>query len=96
MVESQGHIEGAHCEHQVTLYALSTCIWCRKTREFLEAAGVAFDSVYLDLLPGEDLEAMREKVRAWNPRVSFPTLVVDEAVCIVGAKTDDIKEALGL
>ena len=45
MVESQGHIEGAHCEHQVTLYALSTCIWCRKTREFLEAYQAKFGEI---------------------------------------------------
>ncbi len=96
MAEAHGHVEGIHNDHQVTLYALSTCIWCRKTREFLEAEGIAFDYVYLDLLEGDELEAAREQVRTWNSRVSFPTLVIDDKVCIVGAKTDDIKEALGL
>jgi len=36
MTEAKGSVTGAHQEHQVKFYGLSTCIWCRKTREFLE------------------------------------------------------------
>ncbi len=96
MAEARGHVEGKHSGHEVLLYALSTCIWCRKTRTYLEEQGVAFDFVYVDLLDGDEREAAKDTVRAWNPATSFPTLVIDNKTCIVGAKTEQIAEALGL
>jgi glutaredoxin len=47
-------------------------------------------------LEGEEQQEVLEQVRQWNPRTSFPTLVVDESESIVGYKPDQIKEALGL
>lgn len=96
MAEPRGSVAGAHQEHQVKFYGLSTCIWCRKTREFLEEEGVAFDFVYVDLLQGDERETVKEEIRAWNPRVSFPTIVIDDAQCVIGFKTDELKQVLGL
>jgi len=97
MTEARGYVEGEHNEHEVMLCALSTCIWCRKMREFLEAEGIAFNFVYVDLLDGEERDAVKAEVRQWNPRASFPTVVIDGGEhCVVGAKTDSVKEVLGL
>ena len=96
MTEPRGHITGTHQKHKVKLYALSTCIWCRKIRQFLESENVTFDFVYVDLLTGEEREAEKDALRAWNPRVSFPTVVIDEETCVIGSKIDRLKEALGL
>jgi glutaredoxin len=96
MPEAAGSIEGQHNEHKVMLYALSTCIWCRRTRRFLEANDVAFDYIYVDLLEGLEREDVLSKVRRWNPSASFPTLVVDDDQCVVGARLDRIKEVLSL
>jgi hypothetical protein len=35
-------------------------------------------------------------VRRWNPATSFPTIVVDDSKSVVGYKTEELKEALGL
>jgi glutaredoxin-like protein NrdH len=35
-----------------------------------------------------------QKVRAWNPSCSFPTIVLDDKKCIVGYREDEIREAL--
>ena len=77
MAEPRGNVSGVHDEHQVTLYALSTCIWCRKTRQFLEDEEVAFNFVYVDLLEGDEREEVKDQIREWNSRVSFPTIVID-------------------
>jgi glutaredoxin len=63
---------------KVTLYALSTCGWCKKTRNFLDENHVEYDCVYVDLLQGEEKQAIMEEVRKWNPRSSFPTIVIDD------------------
>ena len=96
MAEPRGKVEGTHSAHSVMLYALSTCIWCRKTRQYLEDEKVAFDFVYVDLLQGDEREGVKEEVLRWNPRVSFPTVVIDGSTCVVGYKLDELKEALGL
>ncbi|MFL7793148.1 MAG: glutaredoxin family protein [Anaerolineae bacterium] len=96
MAEPRGSVPGPHDEHQITFYGLSTCIWCRKTRQFLEEQGVKFDYVYLDLLHGEEREDMKEQVRRWNSAVSFPTIVIDNEQSVTGFKPDKLKETLGL
>lgn len=95
-MEARGSVNGPQADHQVDFYGISTCIWCRRTRKFLEEQGVSFDFTYVDLLEGEEQQEVLEQVRQWNPRTSFPTLVVDESESIVGYKPDQIKKALGL
>ena len=96
MTEAQGSVQGSHNEHHVKFYGLSTCIWCKRTRQFLESQGVAFDYAYVDLLRGQEREEALTVVRRWNPATSFPTIVVDDSKCVVGYKEDELKEALGL
>ena len=78
---------------RVTLYALSTCIWCRKTRQLLDQLGVAYDYEYVDLLPGSERTAVMDAVRRWNPGGSFPTLVINNRA-VVGFRENEIREAL--
>ena len=96
MAESRGSVSGAHNEHQVVFYGLSTCVWCRRTRKFLEDSEVQFDFVYVDLLEGDEREAAKDEVRKWNESISFPTLVVDDEQVVIGYRTEQIKEVLGL
>ncbi|MFO7741192.1 MAG: glutaredoxin family protein [Anaerolineae bacterium] len=96
MTRARGSVAGSHNEKSVTFYGLSTCVWCKRTRQLLEDNDVAFDFTYVDLLKGSERREAIEQVREWNRAGSFPTLVVDEKQCVVGYKPDEIKEALGL
>jgi glutaredoxin len=96
MAEAKGCVEGSNNQHQIVFYGLSTCIWCKRTRQFLEDQGVAFDYIYVDLLRGQEQDDAKAQVRRWNPSVSFPTIVVDDTRCVVGYRPDELKEALGL
>ena len=49
----------------------------------------------MDLLDGDERKAILEDIKKFNPRCSFPTIVIGEKV-IVGYKEDEIKGALGL
>jgi glutaredoxin len=81
---------------KVKLYAISTCAWCKKTKRLLTDAKVEYDVTDVDLLAGEEKEQVREEVRKHNPRVSYPTLVVDDSEVVVGFDEERIKEVLGL
>jgi glutaredoxin-like protein NrdH len=96
MPDLRGHVEGEHSDHKVLLYALSTCIWCRKTRQWLEELGVTFDYVYVDLVDADERAAVREHIRQFSDRSSFPAVIFDETDCIIGYKPDAIKERLAL
>ncbi|MBO9369867.1 MAG: glutaredoxin family protein [Chloroflexi bacterium] len=95
-MQARETVPGSRNRHHVLFYGLSTCIWCRRTRQFLESNDVAFDVVYVDLLQGAEREAVVEQVRRWNPSVSFPTLVIDNRRCIIGYRPEEMQEALGL
>ncbi len=78
------------------LYALSTCQWCNKTKELLRDLGVDFDFVYVDLLEGEEQEKALSELERWNPKGSFPTLVIGNARCIIGYQESQIRKEFGL
>jgi glutaredoxin len=86
------HISGRDVG-QVMLYALSTCVWCKKTRQLLTELGVTYDYEYVDLLQGDERKEAMDTVRRWNPSCSFPTILIN-GKCIVGFKESEIRKAL--
>ena len=82
-------------ENLVKLYTLSTCSHCRATKEFLNDCSVKYDFEDVDLLEGEERKAILEDVKKWNPKCSFPTIVIGDKV-IAGFKENEIREALGI
>jgi glutaredoxin len=86
------HVKGKNMG-TIMLYALSTCGWCRKTKEFLNALGAEYDYVFVDLLPVDERDSTMKIVQKWNPNSSFPTILIN-GKCIVGYKEDEIKNAL--
>jgi glutaredoxin len=67
------HVSGKNAGHMI-LYALSTCVWCRKTKQLLDDLGVEYDYVYVDLLDGNEKDHVIKTIEQWNPSRSFPTL----------------------
>jgi len=82
-------------EKQIKLYSLSTCSHCKSTKKLLNDCTVLYEFVDVDLLEGEERQAILEDVRKFNPKCSFPTIIIGDKV-IVGFKEEEIKEALGL
>lgn len=87
------HVAGKNAG-KIMLYALSTCGWCRKTKQLLSDMGVAYDFVDVDLLQGKEREETIETVKKWNPACSFPTLVINDNKCIVGFDENNIRKEL--
>ncbi len=80
---------------EVLLYALSTCGWCRKTKNLLNDLGVEYEYIDVDLLDSKNKDEAMKEVTRWNPSCSFPTMVINNDKCIVGFKEDEIRKALG-
>lgn len=87
------HVEGED-KGKVFLYALSTCIWCRKTKKLLDSLGIEYSYIFMDNLDGEEKDKRMEELEQWNPKRSFPTLVINDEKVITGFKEDEIKKEL--
>jgi glutaredoxin-like protein NrdH len=80
----------------IMLYALSTCPWCRKTKQLLDDLGVAYSYTFVDLLPESEAEEAMNAVKPWNPAFSFPTMVINNKQVVIGFKETEIRRALNL
>jgi len=82
-------------DKSVKVFSLSTCSHCKSTKKFLSDCTIKYEFVDVDQLQGEERKAILADVKKFNPRCSFPTIIIGEKV-IVGFKEKEIKEALGL
>jgi glutaredoxin-like protein NrdH len=87
------HVNGKK-KGKIMLYALSTCGWCARTKDLLRELCVDFDYLYVDLLEGPEQDTAMTEVEKWNPKGSFPTLVIRDKESIVGFQEKEIREAL--
>ncbi len=81
--------------HSVKVYALSTCIHCQHTKEFLDQHKIPYDCIHVDLLKGDDRKNTIDEMKKYNPRASFPTVVIDNDCVIVGYQEKELEEKLG-
>jgi glutaredoxin-like protein NrdH len=86
------HVPGKNMGN-VMLYALSTCPWCRKTKQLFNDMGVEFSYIDVDLTQGKEREDTLNEVRKYNPALSFPVIIIN-GKAVVGFKEDEIKNAL--
>lgn len=82
-------------DKSVKLFSLSTCSHCKSTKRLLDECTVKYEFVDVDLLTGEERKAIIADVKKFNPKCSFPTVIIGDVV-IVGYKEDKIREALGI
>jgi glutaredoxin-like protein NrdH len=78
------------------LYALSTCAWCRMTKQFLKDNNIEYEYIDVDLCEEEDKQKIREHIQSKGGPLSYPTIIIDDNVLITGFRTDKLREALQL
>jgi len=87
------HVEGEN-KGKIMLYAISTCVWCKKTKKLLNSLNLDYYYVDVDLLDGKDREKAEKEVEKWNPLVSFPTLVIKDKESVKGYDEEEIRSKL--
>ena len=89
-------VEGEHRAHKVVIYTLSTCGWCKLTKQFLRDNKVEYEYLDVDTASSEDRRGAIKELRARKAPLGFPIIIIDDEKLINGYKPDAIKEALGL
>jgi ferredoxin-thioredoxin reductase catalytic subunit/glutaredoxin len=82
-------------DQKITLYSLTTCVFCQAIKKMLDDLDISFKCIQADELPEEDKRRVISELRKVNPKCSFPTVVVGEEV-IVGYKVQELKEIIGV
>lgn len=89
-------VEGARRGHAVRVYALSTCGWCRKLKDFLGSHGVAYEYVDVDLCTRDEKREVTMFLKEHGLPLMFPLTVVDGSTFVSGYRPDELSRALGL
>ncbi len=84
-------IEGKNVS-EIKMFTLSTCGWCKKTKQYLKDLDLEFYYIDIDSLEGQDRDEAEKELAKWNPAMSFPTIVVNNSECIVGFLPEKILE----
>ncbi|HDQ40662.1 MAG TPA: glutaredoxin family protein [Desulfonatronum sp.] len=79
----------------IRVYAISTCIHCKRAKEYLDQCGAPYEPIHVDLLTGQERSDALTEVKKYNPAQSFPTIIIGDVV-IVGFRQNEIASALGI
>ncbi len=89
-------VQGENSQHKVVIYALSTCVWCKMTKQFLKDNKIEFEYIDVDLCEPAEKEQIRKQILDKGGSLNYPTTIVDEKTVITGFRKDLLKEALGV
>jgi glutaredoxin len=90
------NVEGPNDKNKVFLYTLSTCGWCKKTKEFLSENSIKYEYIDLDKCSKEDQKTAIDQLKERKLPIAFPIMIINDDKAIQGFKKDQIIEALGL
>jgi glutaredoxin len=91
------HETGKNAKHEVTVYALSTCGFCKSCLKFLHDRNVNFKYVYYDLLDSDIKNALKDELNEkYKERIMFPFVIIDGKYVVTGFKEDKLVELLEL
>jgi glutaredoxin len=89
-------VTGEKNQHKVVLYALSTCVWCKMTKQFLKDNNIEFEYVNVDLCEEDDKQKIRAEIQSKGGNLNYPTTIIDDKIVVTGFRKDQLKEALGI
>jgi len=80
---------------KVFMYTLSTCPWCRKTKQFFRDRNVPFDYIDYDLAAEAQQEKIVDEIQKSGVQLAFPFVKINGEI-VVGFNPERYAELLGL
>ena len=87
-------VPGRNNRHKVFMYAISTCSWCKRAKQFLKDNHVEFEYVYVDLCSMADKQKTRQDIQSRGGMLAYPTVIIDDKILLTGAPQDKLREVL--
>jgi DNA phosphorothioation-dependent restriction protein DptG len=70
-------VSGKVKKHNVNLVTISTCIWCIRLKAKLNNKSIQYSYTDIDVLPSDEKEELKNKLRNTLPQLAFPMMFVD-------------------
>lgn len=80
---------------KVKMYGLSTCPWCRKTKQFLAENKIQCEIVDYDLASEEEQEKIQKEIMKYGGTGGFPFVII-EGEAVQGYNPEKYKKLLGI
>jgi glutaredoxin-like protein NrdH len=90
-------VEGEHADHQLRIYALSTCAFCEKAMDFLKEHNYQFEYLFMDLIDRDLKKNIKTELKEKHGSIPlFPLLVIDGEQAVSGFTEDKWRELLNI
>ena len=89
-------VSGKNNKHKVLLYAISTCGWCKRAKNFLNDNDVEYEYVDIDLCDSEDKSSIRQDILNRGGTLAYPTVIIDDKTLLTGPSPDKLRKVLEL
>ena len=68
------NVDGANgTEEDILVFALSTCMWCKKCKRFLNEEGMKYRYIDVDKIdPGDKMKLLEHLRTTYEDRISYP------------------------
>jgi glutaredoxin-like protein NrdH len=81
----------------ITVFALSTCGFCKRAMRFLDEHNFAYRFIYIDQIPLETKTELKKELKEkYKADIAFPFVTVGESDYLVGFIEVDWKRTLGI
>ncbi|MDP3177021.1 MAG: glutaredoxin [Spirochaetaceae bacterium] len=89
-------VEGGRSDRAITVYALSTCGFCKRALAWLDGKGYSYRYIFVDKIPLEvKNEAKKILKERFKEDVAFPFTIIDDTDHLVGFIEADWTRTLG-
>jgi glutaredoxin len=78
---------------KVSMYTLSTCPWCRKTKKFFKDRGISFDFIDYDLASEDEQDRISKDVMKYTGHIAFPFVRIGDEV-VIGYNPEKYEELI--
>lgn len=89
-------VPGKYKKHKVLIYAISTCIWCKRAKKFLRDQDIEYKYVDIDQCNVEDRSKIKNDILARGGQLVYPIIIIDDKILINNFRIDKIRDALGI
>ncbi|MCK5129594.1 MAG: glutaredoxin family protein [Clostridiales bacterium] len=80
----------------IKVYALSTCIWCKRAKAFFEKHYICYSYIFIDLLPEKEQEKLENMLGEISTFISYPIIISDTHDPIVGYNEKKLRKLIGI
>ena len=90
-------VAGTKTNPDITVFALSTCGFCKRSLSFLESNGFAYRYIHMDRISLDaKTEVKRELKEKYKVDIAFPFVTIGDNGYLVGFIEVDWRKTLGL